>query len=126
MITQRPPDAAPGSDERESTPAWIPGLNVGRYDRATGLSAGERRALRTLGRARTTWPKEVAPALARLLEPIEDVITFVALRAQWWGRAPARTRCWLRWVVRGRRSGGLTAPAGCERFGQPMLMCASW
>jgi integrase len=72
------------------TPAWVAGLSAERYDRGGALSVGEQRALRALPLGRGRWPREVAPGLARLTWPIEDVLTFVAPRAQWWGRAPAR------------------------------------
>ena len=85
------PASASDSDRRSLTPAWVAALSPERYDRTAALSAGERRALRALPHGRGRWPREVAPGLARLTGPIDDVLTFVAPRAQWWGRAPARS-----------------------------------
>ena len=90
MSTQRDLVEADAGEGRVRTPDWVAGLSAERYDRAAALSAREQRALRALPHGRGRWPREVAPGLARLTWPIEDVLTFVAPRAQWWGRAPAR------------------------------------
>lgn len=45
-----------------------------RYDRSPRLSAAERSALAELSGSRTRWPAELAAAVTRLTEPIDDVL----------------------------------------------------
>jgi len=90
VSTQRDLTQVSAGKGHVGTPAWVAGLGAEGYDRAAALSAGEQRALRAFPQGRGRWPKQVAPGLARLIGPIEDVLTFVALSAQWWGRTPAR------------------------------------
>ncbi|MCA1697750.1 MAG: hypothetical protein LC790_02135 [Actinobacteria bacterium] len=72
---------------------WVGALCDRAYDRGSELSGAEREALAAfVARGRGGRPsREVAACLARLTEPIEDVLGFVAPRSKWWGRLPARS-----------------------------------
>jgi site-specific recombinase XerD len=69
-------------------PPWPSG--IARYDRRTGLSAAERDALSAVAASRNRWPAGAALTLARLTEPVDDVLAFVTPRAVWRGRSPSR------------------------------------
>jgi integrase len=71
------------------------GLAETRSDRCPTLSAGEREALSMLERFRYRWPNDVVSTLERLTAPVDDVLTFVAPQAVWWGRSPTRTSLML-------------------------------
>ena len=67
-------------------------LSDGVYDRRGELAAAERDALAASAALRGRGgrvTRQTAAELARLVDPIEDVLAFVAPRAQWWGRLPA-------------------------------------
>jgi integrase len=78
---------AAASDGRRG---WVLPLADRRYDRSPRLSAAERSALAELSGSRTRWPAELAAAVTRLTEPIDDVLAVVTPQAPWWGRYPAR------------------------------------
>jgi integrase len=69
---------------------WVLALSDRRYDRRPGLSEAERAAVGELAGQRTRWPPELSGAVARLTEPIDDVLRIVTPQAPWWGRYPAR------------------------------------
>lgn len=69
-------------------PAWPAGIT--RYDRRTELSGAERDALGAVAASRYRWPVDAAVTLARLTDPVDDVLAFVMPRAVWWGRSPTR------------------------------------
>ena len=71
-------------------PAWVMALADRRYDRTPQLSSAERAALGELSESRTRWPPALAATVARLTEPIDDVLAVVTPHAAWWGRYPAR------------------------------------
>ena len=54
------------------------------------MSEAERAAVGELAGQRTRWPPELSAAVARLTEPIDDVLRIVTPQAPWWGRYPAR------------------------------------
>ena len=93
---------------------WVLALSDRRYDRQPGLSEAERVAVGELAGQRTRWPPELSVALARLTEPIDDVLRIVTPQAPWWGRYPARSRAG-RGDGRARRarSGAGIATGGC-------------
>jgi len=64
------------------------------YDRRGGLTVGERDALEAFAALRGRGgrvPRHAAAELRRLVDPVDDVLAFVAPRAKWWGRLPARS-----------------------------------
>ena len=71
-------------------PAWVLALSASRYDRQPGLTDAERAAVGELAGQRTRWPPELSLTVARLTEPIDDVLRIVTPQAPWWGRYPAR------------------------------------
>ena len=71
-------------------PAWVMALADRRYDRTPQLSAAEQAALGELSGSRTRWPPALAATVARLTEPIDDVLAVVTPHTAWWGRYPAR------------------------------------
>ena len=71
-------------------PVWVLALSANCYDRRPGLTEAERAAVGELAGQRTRWPPELSGALARLTEPIDDVLRIVTPQAPWWGRYPAR------------------------------------
>src|SRR5206468_1824659 len=78
-----------GVDERPPEPG--PAL-LEHAHRGVGLAAAERDALAASAALRGRGgrvTRQTAAELARLVDPIEDVLAFVAPRAQWWGRLPA-------------------------------------
>jgi integrase len=70
------------------TPAWPSG--IASYDRRAGVSTAERDALAAVQASKYRWPAGAAVALARLTDPVDDVLAFVTPRAVWWGRSPTR------------------------------------
>jgi hypothetical protein len=76
--------------EDRPKPVWAPALSANAYDRRPGLTEAERAAVGELAGQRTRWPPELSGALARLTEPIDDVLRIVTPQAPWWGRYPAR------------------------------------
>lgn len=73
---------------------WVLALADCVYDRSPALSAAERDALAAFAALRGRGgraPREADAALARLVAPIDDVLAFVAPRAQWWAKLPARS-----------------------------------
>jgi integrase len=75
--------------EQDAT-AWVLALSGNDYDRSPWLTASERAAVAQLSRSRTRWPTELGAAVARLTEPMDDVLGVVAPQAAWWGRSPTR------------------------------------
>ena len=71
-------------------PVWVLALSANHYDRRPGLSEAERAAVGELAGQRTRWPAELSAAVARLTDPIDDVLRIVTPRAPWWGRGPVR------------------------------------
>ena len=69
---------------------WMPLISTVGYDRSPLLSELERGAVSELSMTRTRWPADLGRALARLTEPIDDVLGVVTPHAAWWGRYPAR------------------------------------
>lgn len=75
-------------------PVWVLALADRVYDRDGELSSAERDALEAFATLRGRGgrvARDTAAELVRLVAPIEDVLAFVAPRAQWWGRVPARS-----------------------------------
>jgi hypothetical protein len=73
---------------------WVPALADRVYDRRGELTGGELDALEAFAALRGRGgrvPHHAAARLARLVAPIEDVLAFVAPRARWWARLPARS-----------------------------------
>ena len=70
--------------------AWVLALSDRRYDRSPQLTATEQTALVELCRSPARWRTELSAAVARLTEPIDDVLAVVVPQAAWWGRYPAR------------------------------------
>ena len=60
--------------EDRPRPVWVLALSANAYDRPPGLSAAERAAVGELAGQRTRWPPELSAAVARLTEPIDDVL----------------------------------------------------
>jgi site-specific recombinase XerD len=71
-------------------PVWVLALSDNRYDRRPVLTEAERAAVRELAHQRTRWPEELSRAIARLTDPIDDVLAVVTPQAAWWGRGPVR------------------------------------
>ena len=71
------------------TPAGPSG--IAGYDRRTELSVAERDALASVSASKHRWPADAAVTLARLTDPVDDVLAFVTPQAVWWGRSPTRT-----------------------------------
>ena len=71
-------------------PVWVLALSASHYDRRPGLSEAERAAVGELAGQRTRWPAELSAVVARLTDPIDDVLRIVTPQAAWWGRGPAR------------------------------------
>lgn len=69
---------------------WVLALDPNRYVRSPLLSPSERAALLKLHRSPTRWRTELSSAVARLTEPIDDVLAVVTPHTAWWGRYPAR------------------------------------
>jgi integrase len=69
---------------------WELALSGHRYDRSPALTATELAAVAELAGSRTRWPADLSLALARLTEPIDDVLSVVCPQAAWWGRYRAR------------------------------------
>ena len=61
-----------------------------RYDRRPGLTEAERAAVSELAGQRTRRPEELSSAVARLTDPIDDVLGVVTPHAARWGRGPVR------------------------------------
>jgi site-specific recombinase XerD len=71
-------------------PVWVLALSANHYDRRPGLSEAERAAVGELAGQRTRWTAELSVAVARLTDPIDDVLRIVTPQAEWWGRGPVR------------------------------------
>jgi integrase len=76
--------------EDRPRPVWVLALSANGYDRQPRLTEAERAAVSELAGQRTRWPPELSGALARLTDPIDDVLRIVTPQAPWWGRYPAR------------------------------------
>ena len=71
----------------EDGPSWTPLIDPARYDRRPGLSGPERAALAALAKRPQRWPRGVGDAVARLLDPINDVLDLAGCDASHvWGR----------------------------------------
>lgn len=71
---------------------WVLALADRTYDCGPELSSAERDALAAFAALRKRGgrvSRDVGAALDRLVGPIDDVLAFVAPRAQWWARTPA-------------------------------------
>lgn len=79
---------------RAATPAsglrWTPLISAPAYDRSPSLSRPERHALALIKDRPTRWPAGVAPALSRLITPINDVLAAAGLKTGSWAGAPTR------------------------------------
>jgi hypothetical protein len=73
-----------------ATPRWSVPFDPEVYDRARLLTTTERTALAELRGSNTRWPKDLSAAVARLTDPIDDVLGVVMPQTRWWGRYPAR------------------------------------
>ena len=86
--------SAAASARRTETSGWVQALADRAYDRSAALSTAEREALVAFadlrGRGGRT-PRRADAALGRLVAPVDDVVGFVAPRARWWARLPARS-----------------------------------
>ena len=71
---------------------WTPLIDPERYDRRPGLSGPERAALAALAKRPQRWPRGVGDAVARLLDPINDVLDLAGCDA---------SHSWARSVTRG-------------------------
>ena len=71
-------------------PTWVLALSANHYDRRRALTDPERAAVGELAGQRTRWPTECSVAVARLTDPIDDVLRVVTPQAAWWGRGPVR------------------------------------
>ena len=60
--------------EDRPRPVWVLALSDRRYDRRPGFREVERAAVGELAGQRTRWPAELSVAVARLTEPIDDVL----------------------------------------------------
>jgi integrase len=75
---------------RDQRPVWALALTGNRYDRSPLLTATELAAVSELAGSRTRSPADLSLALARLTEPMDDVLSVVTPQAAWWGRYPTR------------------------------------
>jgi hypothetical protein len=82
--------AATAERLEDRRPVWVLALSASRYDRRPGLTGAERAAVEELAGQRTRWPPDLSEAVARLTDPIDDVLRIVTPQAPWWGRYPAR------------------------------------
>jgi integrase len=80
--------ALPAREQRG--PAWVLALSGNDYDRSPLLTASERAAVSELSTSRTRWPSDLSAAVARLSQPMDDVLEVVTPQAAWWGRYPTR------------------------------------